>query len=84
MATAVITKVAMPRVRVGAIASEGDGRGVGRVRHLHTQVVWVQESVARRRESAKAGEPSRHWHEASAQRKMHECMRRADLALRRS
>ena len=29
------------------------------------RLLWVQESVARRRESARAGEPSRLWHEAS-------------------
>ena len=39
-----------PRVRVHATASRAmaSRRGVGRVRHLHTQVPWVQEAVARR------------------------------------
>ncbi len=39
-----------PRVLVDATASKGiaSRRGVGRVRHLHTQVLWVQEAVADR------------------------------------
>ena len=45
-----MAKVVMPRVRVDATASEAiaSRRGVERVRHLHTQVLWVQEAVARR------------------------------------
>ena len=45
-----MAKVVKPRVRVDATASKAiaSRRGVGRVRHLHTQVLWVQEAVARR------------------------------------
>ena len=46
-----LTKAAdMPKVVVDATASKAiaSKRGVGRVRHLHTQVLWVQEAVARR------------------------------------
>ena len=43
-----MAKVAKPRVCVDATASKAIGSrcGVGRVRHLHTQVLWVQEAVA--------------------------------------
>ena len=42
--------VVKPSVRVDATASKAiaSRRGVGRVRHLHNQVLWVQEAVARR------------------------------------
>ena len=45
-----MSKVVKPRVRVNATASKATAsrRGVERVRHLHTQVLWVQEEVARR------------------------------------
>ena len=45
-----MAKVVKPRVRVDATASEAiaSRRGVGRSRHLHTQVLCVQEAVARR------------------------------------
>ena len=45
-----MAKVVKPRVRVDATASKAiaSRRGVGQVRHLHTQVLWVQEAVARR------------------------------------
>ena len=48
--TADMSKVVKPRVRVDATASKAiaSRRGVGRVRHLRTQVLWVQEAVARR------------------------------------
>ena len=41
-------KVVKPRVRVDATASKGiaSRRGVGRVRHLHTRVLWVQVGCA--------------------------------------
>ena len=52
-----------------AIASRG---GVGRVRHLHTRVLWVQEAVARR-EVTIVYMGTKHL----AQKEMHECMRRA-------
>ena len=44
-----MSKVVKPRVRVDATASKAiaSRRGVRRVRHLHTQVLWVQEGVAR-------------------------------------
>ena len=72
-----------PRVRVDATASKAiaSRRGVGRVRHLHTQVLWVQEAVARR-ELTIAKVPgvenladvgTKHL----AQREMHECLKRA-------
>ena len=43
-----MAKVVKPRVRVDATASKAiaSRRGVGRVRHLYTQVLWVQEVVA--------------------------------------
>ena len=39
-----------PRVLVDSTASKGisSRRGVGRIKHLHTQVLWVQLVVARR------------------------------------
>ena len=45
-----MAKVVKPRVRVDATASKAiaSRREVGRVRHHHTQVLWVQETVARR------------------------------------
>ena len=45
-----MAKVVKPHVRVDATASKATDsrRGVGRVRHLHTQVLWVREAVARR------------------------------------
>ena len=43
-----MAKVVRPRLRVGASKAIASRRGVGRVRHLHTQVLWVQEAVARR------------------------------------
>ena len=45
-----VAKLVKPRVRVDATASKAipSRRGVGRVRHLHTQVLWVHEAVARR------------------------------------
>ena len=78
-----MAKVVKPRVRVDATASKAiaSRRGVGRVRHLHTQVLWVQEAVARREltivkvtgieNTADMG--TKHL----AQKEMHECVRRA-------
>ena len=45
-----MAKVVKPRVREDATASKASAsrRGVGRVSHLHVQVLWVQEAVARR------------------------------------
>ena len=45
-----VAKVVKPCVRVDATASKAiaSRRGVGRVRHFHIQVLWVQEVVARR------------------------------------
>ena len=51
MATAAdMAKVVKPRVRVDATASKAIASrgGVGRVRHLQTQVLWLQEAAARR------------------------------------
>ena len=78
-----MAKVVKPRVRVDATASKAiaSGRGVGRVRHLHTQVLWVQEAVARRESTIvkvpgvkkSADMVTKHL----AQKVMHECLRRA-------
>ena len=45
-----MSKVVKPRVRADATASKATAsrRGVGRVRYLHTQVLWVQEEAALR------------------------------------
>ena len=45
-----MAKVVKPRVREDARATKARASrsGVGRVRHLHIQVLWVQEAVARR------------------------------------
>ena len=78
-----MSKVVKPRVRVDATASKVIAlrRGVGRVRHLHAQVLWVQEAVARREltivkvrgvENA-ADMEMKHL----ARREMHECLKRA-------
>ena len=53
-----MAKVVKPRSRVDVTAPKAiaSRRGVARVRHLHTHVLWVQEAVARRadhRESAR-------------------------------
>ena len=42
----VLAKVVKPRVRVDATASKATAsrRGVGRVRHFHTNVLWVAEN----------------------------------------
>ena len=80
-------KVVKPRERVDATASKAfaSRRGVGRVRHLHTQVLWVQEAVARR-ELAVAKVPgvenpadmgTKHL----AQREMHEFLKREQDAI---
>ena len=78
-----MAKKLKPVVHVDATASKGiaSRRGVGRVRHLHTQVLWVQEAVAKRdllilkvsglENCADLG--TKHL----AQKEMHECMRRA-------
>ena len=72
-----------PRVRVDAAASKAiaSRRGVVRVRHLHTQVLWVQEAVARRElTSVKVPgveNPADIGTKHLAQKKLHECVRRA-------
>ena len=78
-----MAKVVKPRVRVDAAASKAiaSRRGVGRERHLHTQVLWVQEAVARRELTIakvlgcenSVDLETKHL----TQREMHECMRRA-------
>ena len=78
-----MAKVVKPRVRVDATASKAiaSRRGVGRVRHLHTQVLWVQEAVARREltivKVTGIENPADMGTKHSAQKEMHECMRRA-------
>ena len=78
-----MSKVVKPRVRVDATASKAvaSRRGAGRVRHLHTEVLWVQEAVARRELTIvkvpgvenPAGKGTKHL----AQKEMHECLERA-------
>ena len=72
-----MAKVVKPHVRVDATASKATDsrRGVGRVRRLHTQVLWVREAggtprVDHRESAADMG--TKHL----AQREMHECLRR--------
>ena len=78
-----LAKVVKPRVIVDASASKAiaSRRGVGRVRHLHTQVLWTQGAVARRELTiAKVPvyeNPADLGTMHLAQRKMHECRRRA-------
>ena len=78
-----VAKVVKPRVRVDATASKAvaSWRGVGRVRHLHTQVLWVQEAVARREltivKVPGVENPTDMGTTHLAQREMHECLRRA-------
>ena len=45
-----MSKKLKPVVHVDATASKGiaSRRGVGKVRHLHTQVLWLQVAVAKR------------------------------------
>ena len=78
-----MAKVVKPRVRVDATASMAiaSKRGVGRVRHLHTQVLSVQEAVARREltivKVTGIENPADMGTKHLAQNDMHECMRRA-------
>ena len=78
-----MAKVVKPPVRVDATALKAiaSRRGVGRVRHLHTPVLWIQEVVARRELTiAKVPgceNPADLGTKHLAQREMHECMRRA-------
>ena len=79
--TADMAKVVKPRVRVDATASKAivSRRGVGRVIHLHTQVLWVQEAVARRELTVKVSgveNPADIRTKHLAQREMHECLKR--------
>ena len=82
-----ISKVVKPRVRVDATASKAiaSRRGVGRVRHLHTQVLWVQEAVARRElaivEVLGVENPADMGTKHLAQREMHECLKRASCRI---
>ena len=70
-------------MRVDATASKAiaSRRGVGRVRHLHTQVLWVQEAVARREltivEVPGVESPADMGTKHLAQKEMHECLKRA-------
>ena len=78
-----MAKVVKPRVRVDATASKAiaSRRGVARVRHLHTQVLWVQEAVARRELTIVKVPESKiplTWGRNTLLRgEMHACMRRA-------
>ena len=75
-----LAKVVKPRVRLDATASKAivSRRGVRRVRHFHTQVLWV----AARRELTiekvtEIENPADMGTKHLAQKEMHECMRRA-------
>ena len=76
-------KVVKPRVRVDATGSKAiaSRRGVERVRHLHTQVLWVQEAVARREltivKVPGVENPADMETKHLAQGEMHECLRGA-------
>ena len=78
-----MSKVVKPRVRVDATASKAiaSRRGVERVKHLHTQVLWVQEAVARREVTIVkvpgVENPVDMETKHLAQREMHECLKRA-------
>ena len=78
-----MAKVVKPRVRVDATASKAiaSRRGVGRVRHLHAQVLWVQEAVARREltilKVMGIENPADMGTKYLPQKEMLECMRRA-------
>ena len=75
-----MAKVVKPRVRVDATASKAIAlrRGVERVRHLHTQVLWMQEAVARRELTIAKVQgvenPADMGTKHLAQREMHECL----------
>ena len=78
-----MSKVVKPRVRVDATASKAiaSRRGVERARHLHTQVLWVQEAVARRERAIvkvpRVENPADMGTKHLAERDMHECLERA-------
>ena len=78
-----MVKVVKPRVQVHATASKAiaSRHGVGRVRHLHTQVLWVQEAVVRREltnvKVTGIENPADVGTKHLAEKERHECMRRA-------
>ena len=78
-----MSKVVKPCVRVDAKASKAitSRRGVVRVRHLHTQVLSVQEAVARREltivKVPGVENPADMGTKHVAQTEMHECLKRA-------
>ena len=78
-----MSKVLKPRVRVNATASKAiaSRRGVERVRHLHTQVLWVQKAMARRVLTIVKVPGVEHPADTEtkhlAQREMHDCLKRA-------
>ena len=82
-----LAKMVKARVRVDATASKAiaSRRGVGRVRHLHTQALWVQEAVARREltivKVTGIENPADMGTKQFAQKEMHECMRRAECRI---
>ena len=77
-----MAKVVKPRVRVDATASKAIASrlGVERVRHLHAQVLWVQEAVARREltivKVSGVENPADMETKHLAQKDMHECLRK--------
>ena len=85
-----MAKVVKPRVRVDATASKAiaSRRGVGRVRHLHTQVLWVQEAVSRREltivKVLGVENPADTGTKHLAQKEVQECLRRAGCHITRS
>ena len=82
-----MSKVVKPRVRVDATASKAIASRRGRVRHLHTQVLSVQEVVARREliivKVLGVENPSDMGTKHLAQREMHECLKRAGCHITR-
>ena len=84
-----MAQVVKPRERVDATASKAiaSRRGVGRVRHLHTQVLWVQEAVARCEltivKVPGVENPADMETKHLAQREMHECLKRAGCHITR-
>ena len=80
-------KVLKPRVRVDARASKGIAfrRVVGKVRHLHTEALWVQEAVARHELVIEKLLGSQNLADMGtkhlAAREMQKCLRRASCVL---
>ena len=74
-------KVVKPRVDTTPSKAIASRRGVERVTHLHTQVLWVQEAVTRREltivKVPRVENPTGMGTKHLAQREMQECLKRA-------